>query len=613
VSARERLQATARDGGSVDVAGAVIDHLDLWTGAVTKKSSSGRGSSGKIELTGIKRLRELILELAVRGKLVSQDTPTESSSDLIAVMEREKAKLVTSKRIKRPKSVGSVSQENHPFDIPDNWSWHSLGALGYTQTGSTPAKSQSQLFGSDIPFLKPGDISESGEICYDNEGLSEAGKEVLGKWAEKDSILMVCIGTIGKCGLIEQQCTFNQQINSVTPFVSEISQFLLLCLKSPYFQSAAWEKSSSTTISILNKGKWESIPVPLPPLEEQHRIVQKVDELMALCDRLEQQTSDQLEAHETLVDTLLGTLLKPAESSLTQSKNATELADNWARLAAHFDTLFTTEQSIDKLRQTILQLAVMGRLVEQDAKDEPTTQLLERVSNEKQRLIQSKVLKRTKSLAPLETSALSSIPESWLWVNLGDIISVMDAGWSPACPPRPADPEKWGVLKTTAVQVMKYQEFENKQLPENKTPKEQYEVRSGDILITRAGPKNRVGISCVVKETRDKLMISDKIIRFHLIETGLSEEYICLCLNAGETYNYLEQAKSGMAESQMNISQDKLKAAPVPLCPANEQHRIVQKVDELIALCDQLKERLNQASETRCQLAEAVVEKGLSA
>jgi type I restriction enzyme S subunit len=106
-------------------------------------------------------------------------------------------------------------------------------------------------------------------------------------------------------------------------------------------------------------------------------------------------------------------------------------------------------------------------------------------------------------------------------------------------------------------------------------------------------------------------MISDKIIRFHLIEAGLSEEYICLCLNAGETNRHLEQAKSGMAESQMNISQDKLKSAPIPLCPANEQHRIVQKVDELMTLCDQLKERLNQASETRCQLAGSVIEKSL--
>jgi type I restriction enzyme, S subunit len=210
-------------------------------------------------------------------------------------------------------------------------------------------------------------------------------------------------------------------------------------------------------------------------------------------------------------------------------------------------------------------------------------------------------------------SHLLPLPSQWSWVNLGELISLMDAGWSPACPTQPAEPDTWGVLKTTAVQVMEYLEIENKKLPDNKSPKEQYEVRPGDILITRAGPKNRVGVSCVVKKTRPKLMISDKIIRFHLIEAGFSEEYICLCLNAGETYQYLESAKSGMAESQMNISQDKLKSAPIPLCPANEQHRIVDKVDELMALCDQLKARLAVASETRTHLAEAIVEQGLSA
>ena len=324
---------------------------------------------------------------------------------------------------------------------------------------------------------------------------------------------------------------------------------------------------------------------------------------MALCDRLEQQTSDQLEARETLVDTLLGTL--------TQSENASELAENWARLATHFDTLFTTEHSIERLKQAIMQLAVTGCLVGQDLSDEPIAKLLDRLAAERQRLVDSKILKRMKSRAALDTSTLVAIPERWSWVNLGDIISVMDAGWSPACAQGPAAPDKWGVLKTTAVQVMRFKEFENKQLPDSKTPKEQYEVRGGDILITRAGPKNRVGISCVVKETRDRLMISDKIIRFHLIEAGLSEDYICLCLNAGETYHYLEQSKSGMAESQMNISQDKLKAAPIPLCPVNEQRRIVKMVGELAGLCDQLKERLNRAEEARRELADAVVDSAL--
>ena len=604
MSARERLQATVRDGGSVDVAGAVIDHLDLWTGAVTKKSSSGRGSSGKIELTGIKRLRELILELAVRGKLVTQDKDDEPIDLLFEKIESEKSAQLKAKKIRKPKVLPEVQATEQPFPIPESWRYCRLNELGAWGSGATPKRGNAHYYGGGIPWFKSGELYEDF-IDSSEETITElALQETSVRMNQPGDVLIAMYGaTIGKASILEVAGTTNQAVCACTPWSGISNRFLLLLLKA--YRSRFIAMGAGGAQPNISREKIIATVVGLPPEQEQHRIVQKVDELMALCDRLEQQTGDQLEAHETLVDTLLGTL--------TKSENATELADNWARLAAHFDTLFTTEQSIDKLRQTILQLAVMGRLVEQDAKDEPTTQLLERVSNEKQRLIQSKVLKRTKSLAPLETSALSSIPESWLWVNLGDIISVMDAGWSPACPPRPADPEKWGVLKTTAVQVMKYQEFENKQLPENKTPKEQYEVRSGDILITRAGPKNRVGISCVVKETRDKLMISDKIIRFHLIETGLSEEYICLCLNAGETYNYLEQAKSGMAESQMNISQDKLKAAPVPLCPANEQHRIVQKVDELIALCDQLKERLNQASETRCQLAEAVVEKGLSA
>lgn len=166
----------------------------------------------------------------------------------------------------------------------------------------------------------------------------------------------------------------------------------------------------------------------------------------------------------------------------------------------------------------------------------------------------------------------------------------MDAGWSPACLPEPSPSEDiWGVLKTTAVQSFAYLQDQNKTLPPTNKPRPQYEVSKGDILITRAGPKSRVGVSCLVTETRQKLMISDKIIRFHLISTGMSEHFISLCMNAGATAAHLESAKSGMAESQTNISQDKLKDAPIPLAPCNTQLQIINKVNELFTLCDQLK------------------------
>ncbi|MDG3087279.1 hypothetical protein P7F88_14810 [Vibrio hannami] len=298
-----------------------------------------------------------------------------------------------------------------------------------------------------------------------------------------------------------------------------------------------------------------------PPSDEQHRIVAKVDELMALCDQLEQQTEASIEAHQVLVTTLLDTL--------TNSADADELMQSWARISEHFDTLFTTEESIDQLKQTILQLAVMGKLVPQDPSDEPAAELLKRIAEEKAQLVKEKKIKKQKALPPIsEDEKPFELPSGWEWCHLNSLISEMDAGWSPACPPE-ASPnhETWGVLKTTAVQNMEYREYENKVLSSSKEPRPQYEVKNGDILITRAGPKNRVGVSCLVQTTRPKLMISDKIIRFHLIELGMSNNFVSLCLNAGATSEYLESSKSGMAESQMNISQDKLKMAPIPLPP----------------------------------------------
>jgi type I restriction enzyme S subunit len=163
-----------------------------------------------------------------------------------------------------------------------------LADLGAAQTGTTPSKNDHAAFNGDIPFIKPADILPDG-INYSNESLTRYGAESGSRLAPSGSLLMVCIGTIGKCNLIERECAFNQQINSLSPVQWVDSQYLLLAVRAPYFQDAAWKKSSSTTIAILNKGKWLSIPVPLPPLAEQRRIVAKVEQLMALVDALETQ------------------------------------------------------------------------------------------------------------------------------------------------------------------------------------------------------------------------------------------------------------------------------------------------------------------------------------
>lgn len=589
----------------------VTDNIDIWTSAIKTRSSAGRGSSKKLDLYGIKKLRELILELAVRGKLVPQDPNDEPASVLLERIAAEKTQLVKEKKIKKPKKIEEILESEKLFELPTKWEWARLDQL-----------SPMSLFDGD--WIESKDQDPSGEIRLiqlGDVGVNEF-KDVSTKYINVEAFARLNCTQLMQGDILIARLPSPIGRACIFPSLSKMAitavdvailrhlnlldeQYLVHSINSITFRNQVEEYGKGATRFRISTGNLKTILVPVPPLAEQHRIVAKVDELMALCDQLEQQTEASIDAHATLVETLLTTL--------TNSADAAELEQNWTRLADHFDTLFTTEQSIDQLKQTVLQLAVMGKLVPQDPNDEPAAVLLEKIAAEKTQLIKEKKIKKQKPLPSItEDEKPFALPEGWEWVNLQKLITVMDAGWSPACPPEPSpNDQTWGVLKTTAVQTLEYREIENKVLAAGKEPRQQYEVQAGDILVTRAGPKNRVGISCLVISTRPKLMISDKIIRFHLVELGLSERFISLCLNAGATADYLDAAKSGMAESQMNISQDKLKAAPIPLCPISEQKRMVNKVDQLMALCDELKTRLQHAQQTQLHLADALVEQAV--
>jgi type I restriction enzyme, S subunit len=238
----------------------------------------------------VTKMRELVLELAVRGRLVIQNVtepmPAHDAIPSIEDFREAAASLANSLGLRSRKQA--LDEAEPPFEIPAHWRWMALADLGAAQTGTTPSKSDHKAFNGEIPFIKPADILPDG-INYSNESLTRYGAESGSRLAPTGSLLMVCIGTIGKCNLIERECAFNQQINSLSPVEWIESRFLLLTGRAPYFQDLAWKKSSSTTIAILNKGKWLSIPIPIPPLAEQRRIVAKVGKLMVLCDRLETQ------------------------------------------------------------------------------------------------------------------------------------------------------------------------------------------------------------------------------------------------------------------------------------------------------------------------------------
>ncbi|MGC5748787.1 restriction endonuclease subunit S [Gluconobacter sp. NFX36] len=545
---------------TVDIASLVSDNLDIWTTSVERKSGTGRGGGKRINLYGIDSLRALILDLAVRGKLVSQDSNEEPAADLLKRIRKAKAQRVLSGEIRKPRRLDNDHNLKPPFSIPDTWQWIRLDEVGAIVGGGTPPAGNAGNFvdgGQGVPWLTPADLGGyKGRFIFHGErDLTEAGlKASSATVMPTGSVLFTSRAPIGYVVIAANPISTNQGFKSIVPYIAECSPFIATAMKS--FAKTINDNAPGTTFKEVSGKMVAALPFPLPPIAEQRRIVAKVDELMALCDALETESASAITAHQTLVEALLTTLT-----------TSTDVATNWARLEAHFDTLFTTEASIEALKQTILELAVRGKLVT------PT----------------------------------NATP--WNECKLGTVVSRMDSGWSPACHPFPVrTAEVWGVLKTTAIQNLDYQPEQNKELPDNLIPRPAAECRVGDILITRAGPTNRVGICCYVGATRPRLMISDKIVRFRAASDQLDGAFLALILSVGPAAAQIERAKSGMAASQVNISQAKLREVVVSLPILAEQRRIVAKVSALMALCDALKARLVDAAQTQCDLADAITQ-----
>ena len=575
----------------------IIDHIDIWTTAQELKTSNRGRSASNQSLLGIKKLRELILELAVRGKLVPQDPNDELASELLKRISAEKRRLIKEGKIKKQEVLSEVGEDEKPFVLPKGWEWQKLGNLGYIQTGGTPSKNDNSLFGSDVPFIKPGDIYPN-YIDYSNEGLSFKGVESLGRLANEGSILMVCIGTIGKCNTINRLCTFNQQINSISPYGIS-SNYLLLSLNSKYFQDKAWEKSSSTTIAILNKGKWEKIGIPVPPLAEQHLIVAKVNELMALCDELEKQQTNSNVAHETLVATLLG--------SLTDAANPDSFDESWQRIANHFDILFTTEHSIDQLKQTILQLAVMGKLVPQNPKDEPSSELLKKIAKEKARLVKEGKIKKQAPLPEItEDEKPFGLPEGWEVSRLGTFTFVGTGSTPSRDRSVYYDPQEynWVTSGETGQDFIFETNEKISALGLKETNVSIYP--KGSLIIAMYGQgKTRGQISELMIDAGTNQACAAVVL---INKEEAHRKYVKYFFK--KAYEELRSHSAGGAQPNLNLG--KVANTVIPIPPLAEQHRIGSKVDELFAFCDKLKERIVKAQTLQNQLAVAVVEQELN-
>ena len=237
-------------------------------------------------------IRKSILQEAIQGKLVPQIAEEGTAQELLEQIKTEKQKLVKEGKLKKSALASSVifrgddnkyweKKENNvvciddeiPFVIPNSWNWCRLKDIGRTETGTTPSKSHPEYFGNYIPFLSPANILGS-KIIRETQGLSNIGIE-FGRVVPKNSILQVCIGgSIGKCAIVNKPATFNQQINSITPYLCNV-EFVHIVLQSEYFRLAIMDKATGTATPIINRGNWETLLFPLPPLKEQLRIIEK--------------------------------------------------------------------------------------------------------------------------------------------------------------------------------------------------------------------------------------------------------------------------------------------------------------------------------------------------
>ena len=229
-------------------------------------------------------MKKSLLQYAIQGKLVEQRPEEGTGEELYQQIQTEKQRLTKEGKIKKEKPLPEIAEDEIPFDIPESWKWVRLSTIGITQTGNTPSKSHPGYIGIDIPFITPGDIL-NGQICYSNQALSLLGKEVA-RVCCAGSIMQVCIGgSIGKAAITYREVAFNQQINVVSP-IACLSEYLFAVMQSAYFTTSMKERAGGTATPIINRGLWDSLLIPLPPLAEQRRIVAKLEEILPLCERL---------------------------------------------------------------------------------------------------------------------------------------------------------------------------------------------------------------------------------------------------------------------------------------------------------------------------------------
>jgi type I restriction enzyme S subunit len=514
-----------------DPAQLIVDHLDVWTGAIERKSGSGRGNGGKISLYGIDKLRCLILDLAVRGKLLPQDPADGDAGELLKRVYRERKQLIASKKLSKPKAIRSEESSLATLEAPRSWAHDFFGNVFSLEYGNNlPERARSET-GEYPVYGSNGVVGSHSECCVDAPCI------VVGR---KGSA-----GAVNRCD--EPACWVTDVAFYCVPPVGIELRFVEIL-----FITLKLDDLGKGIKPGLNRNEANALPVALPPLAEQKRIVAKVDELMALVDALEAGTREGMEAHETLVRELLSTLVN--------SQNADELAENWSRIEANFDILFTTEESIDVLKQTVLELAVRGKFSKSAE------------ANDRGREYDRKQPK------PSETPF--DIPEHWSWARLSTIGKMKGGGtpaksieafWSGEIPWVSPKDMKRDILDDAALHISQAA-IEGSSAKLVAARSIMFVVRG--MILAHSFP---VGVNSV------PVAINQDMKAIELFEPA-SAEYFLMALKGlkGEMLSKVGRSSHGTCK----LESEKYSDFWIPVPPDAEQTKLVRLVAQLDSLCD---------------------------
>lgn len=577
----------------------LTDHIDIWTAAETeKKSARGRASGNASSVYGITKLRELILELAVRGKLVPQNAKDEPAVESLMRIQNSRVQLLAEGKIKKNKLHAPITEKDKPFAIPNGWEWVRLGDVLYMLNGR--AFKPTDWTTEGLPIVRIQNLNNSQALFnYCNESSVDARHVI-----NNGSFLISWSGTPGTSfgAFIWRggKAALNQHIFSCfqigQPYFDE---FLELAINTRLEELIA-KAHGAVGLQHVTKGKLEALTLVLPSISEQQRIVTKVNELMGLCDQLEAQHTDAADAHELLVSHLL--------STLTQSQNAADFNASWQRIAVHFDTLFTTEASIDTLKKTLLQLAVMGKLVTQDAKDEPASELLKRIQAEKIKLIEAGKIKKDKPTLEIGCQEMAfQVPEGWTWARMINCSSQITDG-EHLTPQRTSDSTQIPLVTAKNVRdgSIDYTITDFVDIDVAKKCWKRCKPELNDILIVSVGAT--IGRLAIIEAHCDMVIVrSVTLVKPLLIDAN----YLSIALRSPLLQKQIWSGVKQNAQPGLYLSVSQ--SLPIPLPPLPEQRRIVAMITELMQICEKLRSGIATANRQHIKLANVFVERAVLA